>query len=94
MGRNLLAGNSWLSSASSETLKAKACELLGECSYLEVRRIQCTVRENLLVLQGNVSSYYVSQVAQNLVQNLDGVSIRNELRVVSREMSHERASPE
>jgi len=45
--------------------------------------VNCTVRHNILYLQGQVSSYYLRQMAQALIQGLEGVeAIDNQLEVI------------
>jgi osmotically-inducible protein OsmY len=49
----------------------------------EVRRVSCELHEGVLTLRGQVSSYYLKQIAQALVHGLDGVEvIHNQLEVV------------
>lgn len=50
--------------------------------YLELRQVVCSLHAGILRLQGHVSSYYLRQIAQTLVQGLDGVeAIDNQLEV-------------
>lgn len=63
-------------------LVAQAAAELRRSSRAALRRITCDVRDGMLTLSGNVSSYYDKQIAQTLVQfRLPGVPIRNELEV-------------
>ncbi len=41
--------------------------------YSAVRSIQCEVREGILYLSGQVSSYYLKQLAQEAVRSIEGV---------------------
>ncbi len=68
-----------------ETLVEMAADArLRQSANLELRRITCTFIGGVLLLQGWVSSYYLSQVAQTFVQELDGVeAIDNQLTVIS-----------
>jgi osmotically-inducible protein OsmY len=61
----------------------KAVEsLLWNSAYLEMRRVHCTFHEGVLTLVGRVSSYYRRQVAQVIVQGLEGIeAIENHLEV-------------
>jgi osmotically-inducible protein OsmY len=53
-------------------------------AYLELRRISTTFRGGVLSLHGNVSSYYLRQMAQALVQGLEGIEeIDNQLEVTA-----------
>lgn len=57
---------------------------LRQSPYIELRRISCSVREGVLTLFGSVPSYYLKQMAQNVVGRLPGVrEIENCLEVVS-----------
>jgi osmotically-inducible protein OsmY len=56
---------------------------LWNSAYLEMRRVSCTFHEGVLVLTGRVSSYHRRQVAQEIVQGLEGIeAIDNRLEVV------------
>jgi len=57
---------------------------LRQSPYIELRRISCCVREGVLTLFGSVPSYYLKQMAQNVVGRLPGVQgVENCLEVVS-----------
>lgn len=57
---------------------------LRQSPYIELRCISCSVREGVLTLFGSVPSYYLKQMAQNVVGRLPGVrEIENCLEVVS-----------
>jgi osmotically-inducible protein OsmY len=63
--------------------EAHAEARLRQAPYLELRQVTCTCRAGVLHLRGTVSSYYLRQVAQALVQGLDGVeAIDNQLDVM------------
>ena len=47
--------------------------------YPELWRVTCEYHEGILTLRGRVSSYYMKQIAQTIVQHVDGVE-----RVVNR----------
>jgi hypothetical protein len=60
---------------------AEAC--LHNSSYRELQAIACSVDSEQLVLSGNVSTYYLKQVAQALVSKLDDVGqIVNRIEVL------------
>lgn len=51
--------------------------------YLELRRVVCTLRDGILTLEGCVSSYYLRQIAQSLIEGAAGVeAIDNQLQVM------------
>lgn len=57
---------------------------LSQSPYIELRSVSCSVREGVLTLLGSVPSYYLKQMAQNVVDCLPGVQgIENCLEVVS-----------
>lgn len=60
-------------------------------SYLALRNISCEYRDGALILRGRVPSYYLKQIAQQVVATIAGVSpIVNQIEVstaVLREMS-------
>lgn len=57
--------------------EVRACLL--SASYPELRRVTGDFHEGILTLRGHVSSFYLKQVAQTLVQQVEGVE-----RVVNR----------
>lgn len=64
---------------------AQAAAELRRSSYAAVRQVMCVCRDGVLTLTGRVPNYYEKQVAQTLVQfRLQGVAIRNELKVIVR----------
>lgn len=55
---------------------------LQRTGYLELRGIRCLMQDGEVTLQGNVTTYYMKQVAQSLVRRIAGViSVRNEIAV-------------
>jgi osmotically-inducible protein OsmY len=75
----------WTGLAGEAGLEAAAEARLGHSAYLELHRIRCTARDRLLRLQGHVSSYYLRQIAQTIVQGVEGVDgVENQLQVVPR----------
>lgn len=63
----------------------KAAEsALRQSAYRELRSVACHFHEGVLTLRGQVSSYYLSQIAQTLVRRTSGVErVCNRLRVVA-----------
>jgi osmotically-inducible protein OsmY len=60
-----------------------AAARLRQAPYLELRHVNCYFHCNILSLQGQVSSYYLRQMAQALIQGLEGVeAIDNQLEVI------------
>ena len=53
-------------------------------SYLALKNISCEFRQGVLILKGNVPTYYLKQVAQAVVAPTAGVErIVNEIEVVT-----------
>ena len=42
-------------------------------SYVALRSIKCEFHEGVIVLRGRVASYYLKQLAQEMVRNLAGI---------------------
>ena len=52
--------------------------------YFEIRRLQCEFQDGILILRGQVSTYFLKQIAQEAVRSVSGVSrIINRLEVIS-----------
>lgn len=60
-------------------IEAEASARLLRSSYGELRRVTGDFHEGILTLRGRVSSFYLKQIAQSLVQRLEGVE-----RIVNR----------
>ena len=55
---------------------ARAAERLFQaCPYGPLRSTTCDFHEGVLVLRGQVTSYYLKQLAQEMVRNVDGVEL-------------------
>jgi osmotically-inducible protein OsmY len=68
---------------SPDRLSAAVAERFRHASYLELRNVDWRLEDGTLKLRGHVSSYYVRQIAQTVVQGLDGVeAIDNQLEVL------------
>lgn len=58
-------------------------QLIKNSKYSEVRSVQCEVHEGLLFLRGQVSSYHLKQLAQEVVSQVEGIeAIVNCIEVV------------
>jgi hypothetical protein len=69
-------------------IEAEADMRLQQSLYPELRRVLCNYRHGILTLYGVVSSFYVRQIAQELVQGLDGIEvIDNQLVVAEKKLS-------
>ena len=61
---------------------ARVRQCLQDASYYSLRRISCEFHEGILFLRGRVPSYYLKQVAQEIIRKIDGVEeIANRLEV-------------
>jgi hypothetical protein len=72
---------------SANTIELQAQDELRHSCYSAVRRVSCQLREGVLIIHGRVPSYYLKQIAQNLLlQHLEAhVAIDNRLEVFSLE---------
>lgn len=68
--------------ASREGVDLRAATALRHSAYSELSLVSCDFEAGVLTLRGQVSSYYLKQMAQNLVWKLEGVHrIDNQLVV-------------
>jgi hypothetical protein len=59
-----------------------ALNALQSSDYAELRKLRCEVTEAAVIVQGVVSSYYLKQMAQTIIQRLKGVqSVMNLVEV-------------
>ena len=71
------------SDSSSNEIVMVAAQRLRSCNGLGLKRLQCEICSGHLVLHGEVRSYYLKQLAQEILRSLNGIHpIVNELRVV------------
>ncbi len=56
-----------------EDLQTRAQARLRACPYREVQGTTCLFNKGVLLLQGRVSSFYLKQVAQTVLMNIEGV---------------------
>jgi osmotically-inducible protein OsmY len=65
-------------------IAAAAEALLRQSSYLELRSVSCEFHQGMLTLRGRVPSYYLKQLAQALLRQVEGVChLNNQLDVVA-----------
>ena len=66
-----------------QVVQAEAHSRLRNSGYHELRLISCDFHEGVLTLRGQVSRFYLKQVAQELIRRLDGAEeINNRLEVI------------
>ena len=69
--------------SSSNEIVMVAAQRLRSCNGLGLKRLQCEICSGHLVLHGEVRSYYLKQLAQEILRSLNGIHrIVNELEVV------------
>jgi hypothetical protein len=68
-----------------DVIENAARAALRECPYDTVRSLDCAVSQDAVVLSGQVSSYYLKQIAQTIVtRRLNGAArVENRVEVVS-----------
>jgi osmotically-inducible protein OsmY len=72
-----------------------ALDRLRHSRYLALRKIGCEASDGVLTLRGCVNSYYLKQIAQMSVADLDGVKgIVNEIEVKADRLSDGSISPQ
>jgi len=77
-----------MTEATGRLIEVEAERRLQQSLYPELRRILCNFRHGILTLYGVVSSFHVRQIAQELVQGLEGIEIiDNQLVVTAKEGS-------
>ena len=60
---------------------------LRNSSYWALRTLSCEYHDGVLVLNGRLPTYYLKQIAQTLVEGMDGVlEIANRVDVVRRDV--------
>ena len=65
-------------------VQAEAQSRLRKSGYHELHLVSCDFHEGVLTLRGCVSSFYLKQVAQELIRRLDGAEeVNNRLEVVA-----------
>jgi len=70
--------------ARDRDLRDQAQQRLQSSPYLELRHIDCRVDESVLTLTGRVSTYFLKQMAQSAVSDLEGLTeIVNSIEVDS-----------
>ena len=69
-------------------VQAEAQSRLRKSGYRELHFVSCEFHEGVLTLRGRVSSFYLKQVAQELIRQLDGAEeVNNRLEVAERPCS-------
>jgi osmotically-inducible protein OsmY len=65
-------------------VQAEAQSQLRKSGYHELHVVSCDFHEGVLTLRGRVSSFYLKQVAQELIRQLDGAEeVNNRLEVAA-----------
>ncbi len=63
-------------------LSLRVEQALGRTGYLPLRKLRVDVHEGQVTLRGRLSTYYLKQVAQNVVQQVHGAErVQNEIVV-------------
>ena len=67
-----------------EELRASALRYLQSSGYRSLWLLHCEVVEGIVILSGVVSSFYLKQMAQALVQRLDAIKgVQNRVKVLA-----------
>ena len=66
------------------SIKDRAERFLHSNPYLVLKHISCDYLDGVLILRGRLPTYYLKQLAQESVADLDGVDrIENQIQVVT-----------
>jgi hypothetical protein len=69
--------------AKSEVVESAIHRMLGQSSYRALHRVRCEYSQGVLTLHGQVPSYYLKQLAQEMAKRIaHGKVINNLLRVI------------
>jgi hypothetical protein len=69
-------------SSGDDSLRTIALRLLQSSGYSALRGLRCEVTDSVVIVQGVVSSYFLKQMAQTVLRQLDGVeNVRNLVEV-------------
>lgn len=72
-----------LKAPEQETVVRDALRFFRSSSYSELRTIQCESRDDVLILRGQVSTFFMKQLAQERIRSIKGVlAVINYLQVV------------
>lgn len=70
-------------SSRDEQILHKVKQVLHQCGYEQLRRVSTYCDDGRITLQGRISTYYLKQVAQELVRSVSEVrDVDNDLRVM------------
>lgn len=79
--RDQMSGNA--EHGTTRSLRHKVARMLCDSPYSELQRANCETYDDTVVLKGQVSSFYLKQLAQSLVARVaPNLRIRNYLQVV------------
>jgi osmotically-inducible protein OsmY len=71
-----------------QRIQAEALSRRGNSGYHELGLVSCSFQKGVLTLRGQVSSFYLKQVAQELIRRLEGAEeVNNHLEVVATALS-------
>jgi hypothetical protein len=69
----------------ADSIAAEAESRLHESIYSELHGIRCTYDHGILTLHGIVPSFYVRQIAQDLIEDLKGIQVIDNQLVIVRD---------
>lgn len=73
-----------LSQNTDEQITDLACQALRATGYCQLRHLQVYYEHGRITLQGQLPTYYLKQVAQSVILQVDGVrEIDNDVRISS-----------
>ncbi|MFT7633504.1 MAG: osmotically-inducible protein OsmY [Mariniblastus sp.] len=71
-----------LDTSNSESLESSVRATFDQLGYPQLNSIECSVVGDIMLLSGELSSFYLKQVAQSVAVKIPGVrEVRNEIQV-------------
>ncbi len=70
------------SSGRDRQIHAAATAALAASQYISLRQLNCSVVDGLVEISGTVSSFYLKQLAQAAMLQLNGEGVRNLVQVI------------
>jgi osmotically-inducible protein OsmY len=68
-------GNSMKSEFGTVALETRVQDAIRQNPYLAQRNLRCEAQEGRVVLRGRVKTFFQKQMAQEVVRNIDGITL-------------------
>ena len=71
-----------------DPIQARVQNVLDTASYSELRQVRCERKRGIIFLRGRVRSYFLKQLAQEVIRDVEGVShLVNAIEVLNNDQS-------